>query len=73
MRRRGAPFGRTPAPLRDAAGCKFPPSMLHENPMNTVEPSTAEPRYAALAEKSLDGKLLSPGEMESVQIGRAHV
>lgn len=43
--------------------------MLHENPMNTVEPSTAEPRYAALAEKSLDGKLLSPGEMESVLHG----
>ena len=34
--------------------------------MNMVEPSTVEPRYAALAEKSLDGMLLSPEEMKSV-------
>ena len=35
--------------------------MLHESPMNNVEP-----RYAALAEKSLAGQLLSPAEMKSV-------
>lgn len=64
MRRPGSlPAER--ASLR-AAGCKFPPSMLHESPMNMVESSTVEPRYAALAEKSLDGVLLSPEEMKSV-------
>ena len=35
--------------------------MLHESPMNNVEP-----RYAELAEKSLAGQLLSPAEMKSV-------